>query len=307
MKLIISESGGGYMGVGPSKYLACLEGYLDPSTPLHRSIALAVGTSVGAMDMALLACGFPASVVYHMHLHHTAGIFGEELWAYKLLRNGPRFGDKYVTNLLKEKFGNTTMDATQVPLYIVAWDAVKLDIKVFGPRDVGVPVWYAVRCSMAASSYFAPMEGYTAINGKFSLTPGDYRYTDGGFAANDPVLCGMAAGAREHKWALSDLKVLSLVTSGRTAPRSPLNPAWNIMTTLKNVIIPAVTKGNSSDVEYIATAFLSDSQWLRVRPSSPDTDLAEYSRLRDIDAIWQNQFNQDYGNLIHFIRNQNWR
>lgn len=307
MKLILAESGGGYMGVGPAKYLACLEGYLDPSRPIHRGVSLAIGTSVGAMDMAMIACGFPANWVYHMHLTHTEGIFGKELWAYRLLKNGPRFDDTYVNQLLKDKLGGITMDTTQVPLYIVAWDARKSDVKVFGPGDVGVPVWYAVRCSMAASTYFAPMEGYTSIDGKFTLIPGDYRYTDGGFAANDPVLCGIAAGRREYGWDLTDMRVLSLVTSGRTTIKSPLRPDWNILTTLKKVVLPAVTRGNSSDVEYIAMALLADSQWFRVCPDSPDTDLADYSRMSEIDRLWFNQFNRDYSQLIHFIRNHNWR
>ena len=307
MRLILSESGGGYMGIGPAKFLACLEGYLDPARPLDTSISMAIGTSVGAMDMAMIACGFPANFVYHMHQVHTPGIFGDELLAYKLLKNGPRFSDKYVNNLLKEKLGDITMDHTKVPLYIVAWDARTSDAKVFGPKDVGVPVWYAVRCSMAASTYFAPMEGYTLIDGKFTLIPGDYRYTDGGFAANDPALYGIAAARKEHHWGLTDLKVLSLVTSGHTPVKGALNPKWNILNTLRKVVIPAVTRGNSSDVEYVATALLADSQWYRVCPDSPDTDLADYPRMDDIAQLWHRQFNAEYAQLIHFIRNNNWR
>lgn len=301
MKLILSESGGGFMGIGPSLYLASVEGYLDPGRPLGKTIDLFVGTSVGAIDMALLACGVPAKGVYALHKEHGPGIFAKENWAYKLLKNGPRFDDGYVNQLLRDRLGSVTMDKTQKPLYITAWDARKKDIKVFGPGDIGVPVWYAVRCSMAASTYFSPMKGFRVDDSGFHLTQ-DYRYVDGGFAANDPTLVGIAAAIGSQGWAQESLKVVSLITSGKNPEAGTLNPSWNVLTTLNKIVIPAVTSGNSSDVEFISNAWLGEERLFRVRPDCPEFGLADVSESDRVEGIWHKQFGKDYGKLIPFLR-----
>ena len=138
--LVISEAGGGFMGVGPARYLAELEGALFSlgygRRPLQDRAALLVGTSVGSIDMALLACGYSAAEVLQLHRDHGAAIFGRKLWPYRLAKIGPQYDDGPVLELLKRKLGDRTMAETEVPLYVTTWDARKKDLKVWGPRTL---------------------------------------------------------------------------------------------------------------------------------------------------------------------------
>jgi len=292
------------MGIGPARYMAELEKLLGLSNLAHL-FALLVGTSVGAIDMALLACGYSARDVLDLHRDHGSGIFGDKLWAYRILKNGPKYSDAYILKLLRAKFGDRTMASTVTPLYITSYDARRRKLKVFGPKDALVPVWYAVRCSMAASSYFAPMGGYSVEGGVFRILS-EKRYTDGGFAANDPLLCGIAAGFEDGLLQADDLRLLELVTSGETPESGPLKTGWNILTTLKKVIIPAVTAGNSADVEFIGRAWLrslhvSSDNLFRVNPATPDMELDETKKSPLVEDLWAKQWSRDYGALVRFL------
>ena len=300
---ILSESGGGFMGIGPARYMADLEHLMK--SQIIKYFSLLVGTSVGAIDMALLACGFSASDVLLFHYKHGKDIFGDKLWSYRLLKNGPKYSDKKINALLKEKLGNRTMSQTKVPLYITAYDARNRKLKVFGPKDTLVPVWYAVRCSMAASTYFSPMGGYSVDGGVFRLNS-DGRYVDGGFTANDPLLCGIAAGFIDGYIKAEDLRLLNLVTSGETPEISTIKSGWNILTTLKNVIIPALTAGNSADVEFITKAWLQSMRQpkknlFRVCPLTKDMQLDDVENSKIIESIWADQFRKDRYALGQFF------
>lgn len=300
---ILSESGGGFMGIGPARYMADLEHFMK--TQIIKCFSLLVGTSVGAIDMALLACGYSARDVLDLHRDHGSGIFGDKLWAYRILKNGPKYSDAYVLKLLRAKFGDRTMASTVTPLYITAYDARRRKLKVFGPKDTLVPVWYAVRCSMAASTYFSPMGGYSVDGGVFKIHS-DGRYVDGGFTANDPLLCGIAAGFIDGYIKAEDLRLLNLVTSGETPEISTIKSGWNILKTLKNVIIPALTAGNSADVAFITKAWLQSmrqpsTNLFRVCPLTKDMQLDDVENSKIIESIWADQFIKDRDALGQFF------
>ena len=301
--LILAESGGGFMGIGPARYIADLEHLMK--TQLIKYFSLLIGTSVGAIDMSLLACDFSASDVLLFHYNHGKDIFSDKLWAYRLLKNGPKYSDKKINALLKEKLGKRTMSQTKIPLYITAYDARNRKLKVFGPKDTLIPVWYAVRCSMAASTYFSPMCGYSVDCGVFKMNS-DGRYIDGGFTANDPLLCGIAAGFIDGYINAENLRLLNLVTSGDTPEISPIKSGWNILTTLKNVIIPALTAGNSADVDFIAKAWLQSmrqpkTNLFRVSPLTQDMQLDDVDESKVIESIWAQQFQKDRDALGQFF------
>jgi len=291
MSFILSQAGGGFMGQGPARYLAETERALGGDA-IGRRFNLLAGTSVGAIDMSLLACGYTAREVLELHQQHGAEIFGTRLWAYRLLKNGPQYDDAAVVRLLKSRLGSLTMAQTVVPLYLTAWDARKRDLKVFGPADA-VPVWWAVRCSMAAPTYFGPMDG---------------RYTDGGLVANDPALVGMAAGVQDGLLSVRNLRVLDLVTSGKTPEGGPLDPSWNILNALRKVVLPAVTAGNSSDVGFIARAWLYSlqeaGQYFQVCPDTPDWGLDETEKAPQVEELWARKWVTDWPELARFLQVQ---
>lgn len=294
--LVLSQAGGGFMGIGPARYLAELEGALFAMgygrRPLQDRAALMVGTSVGAIDMALLACGYSAQEVLQLHRDHGAAIFGRRLWPYRLAKIGPQYDARPVEELLRDRLGDRTMAETVVPLFVTAWDARRKDLKVWGPSDGDTPVRYAVRASMAAPTYFAPVDG---------------RYTDGGMAANDPLLCGLAAGVDAGLVDVSGARLLDLVTSGRNREAGELSADWGILTTLRRVILPALTAGNASDVGFIARAWVQSvkgvpGQLFRVQPLLEDYPLDDVRHADAVESAWAAQWEADRDRVLAFVR-----
>lgn len=279
----LSISGGGFMGRGPALFCARLES--ETGISLSSSLAWGAGTSVGAINIALLAAGHPAQAVLDLHREHLGKIFGERLWAYRLTKCGPQYGSSYLEDLLKRFLGSRTLGQTAFPVYIAAWDARRRQIKVFGPKDDRTPLWYAVRCSMAAPTYFAPVDG---------------RYTDGGVAANDPALIGYAGAVYDGVVKPGDdVRILDLVTSGTTPEGAPIPSDRFALTTLQREILPSLTAGNSSDVGFmlrsLATASPGLFHSLQVAPETPDWDLDQIQHAPDLDPIWQRAWDEHGG------------
>ena len=279
----LSISGGGFMGRGPALFCAHLE--QETGISLASSLAWGAGTSVGAINIALLAAGYSAEAVFDLHCDHLDRIFGQRLWAYRLTKCGPKYGAGYLENLLRERLGSMTMSQTAFPVYIAAWDARRRQVKVFGPKDSTIPLWYAVRCSMAAPTYFAPVDG---------------RYTDGGVAANDPALIGYAGAVYDGILKPGDdVRILDLVTSGTTPEGGPIPSDRFALTTLQKEILPSLTAGNSSDVGFmmrsLSTAQPGTFHALQVAPETPDWDLDQTQHAPELDPIWSRAWEEHGG------------
>lgn len=291
------QAGGGIMGIGPAKYAANME--VATGKSIQDLFDFFAGTSAGAINCGLYACGFSGAEVLEFHHAHGAKIFADKNWRYRLIKCGPRFDDKAILNLLKKFCGDRKMSETVKPLYITAWDMLTKQLKVFGPGDKDVPVWYAIRCSMAAPTYFGNVDG---------------RYADGGMAANDPVLVGFAGAATNGNIDTSNgMRLLNLVTSGETPDRTtPIGNDWLITTYLAAVILPALTSGNSADMEFIRYAINKFAQSVssrgepllqnfRVAPDCPDYDLADTKCAQDVEARWDRQFQLDRDGLVQYL------
>lgn len=294
-----TQAGGGIMGVGPARYVAEIEA--GSGKRVQDLFDFFSGTSAGAINCGLYACGFSGAEVLEFHHNYGASIFSDKLWRYRILKCGPRFDDKAILTLLKKYCGDRTMSETVKPLYTTAWDMQKKQLKVFGPADKTIPVWYAIRCSMAAPTYFGNVDG---------------RYADGGMAANDPLLVGFSGAVMDGVLDYSNgMKLLNLVTSGTTPPRGPVGNDWLITTYLTSVILPALTSGNSADVEFIrgaidkfarATSNRGEPllQNFRASPDCPDYDLADVSCVKDVEDRWTRWFNTDRDAVIQYLTGQ---
>jgi len=291
-----TQAGGGILGIGPARYVSDLED--ATGKPVQDLFDFFVGTSAGAINTGLYACGFSGKDVLAFHYAHGKAIFADKNWRYKILKCGPRFSDKKILQLLKAFCKDRKMSETVKPLYITSWDMQAKQLKVFGPEDKDIPVWYAIRCSMAAPTYFGNVDG---------------RYADGGMAANDPLLVGFAGAATNGNLDSSNgMKLLNLVTSGETPDRGPIGNDWLITTYLSAVILPALTSGNSADMEFIRYAIDKFAQTVsgrgepllqnfRVAPDCPDYDLADVSCVADVERRWISSFDKDRDNLVKYL------
>ena len=285
------------MGIGPARYVRDIEE--STGKAVQDLFDFFAGTSAGAINCGLYACGFSGAEVLEFHHAHGAKIFADKTWRYKLIKCGPRFDDKAILSLLKKLCGDRKMSETVKPLYITAWDMLTKQLKVFGPGDKDVPVWYAIRCSMAAPTYFGNMDG---------------RYADGGMAANDPALVGFAGASTNGNIDTSNgMRLLNLVTSGETPDRAtPIGNDWLITTYLAAVILPALTSGNSADMEFIRYAIDKFAQSVssrgepllqnfRVAPDCPDYDLADVKCVADVERRWATSFSKDREALVPYL------
>ena len=290
------------MGIGPCAYTSQIEARLGPADLFD----FGTGTSIGAVDTALtIGCGMLEKSVYEIHQDHGESVFADRNLLYRTLKIGPQFDDSVIVGLLKEHCGDRTMSETEKPVYLTAYDARNRRLKVFGPRDKDVPLWYAARCSMAATTYFSMQER---------------RLCDGGFTANDPALVGWAGYVNDVLDGVipgvseSDLKagfkILELVTSGTTPDIGPLSNSWPIWTSLTKVILPSITAGNSSDVEYLLRTvgrylkvFVAEDKLklFRVAPETPDWDLAAVENSGSCAGIWTKKFQEDQDKILEFL------
>jgi patatin-like phospholipase/acyl hydrolase len=292
--LLYSESGGGIYGVGPCRYLHEIERSLN--TAICDLVDVCIGTSIGGVDSSFIATGHSGSNCLQLHRDHQKAIFGDENLLYETVKCGAQYDDSAIVSMLKAQLGDSTMDQALKPLYLVAWDIVKCELRIFGPQDKDVPIWYAARCSMAAPTYFKIM---------------DKRYIDGGVAANDPAMLGVAAAYLDG-YLTPDMRVLNLVTSGKTPDKDPVDADAFILTQLTDEVLTALTSGNSAGVGLMlkfVRKLISDlgrnMQFYRVNPASPDYKLDAVSKASEIETIWANKYTEDAVSLAGFLTASN--
>lgn len=268
---IVSIAGGGVGGVGPVSYIAQAESVF--CNTLHGVSECAfVGNSVGSINASIMALGGHGRDALQLYDKHLGGIFGT-----KRIRGRMGFGalydDAYVNEVLKKEF-DVQLGDINAHLFITAWDAVKRDIKVFSTKDENdkkTYLWYAVRASMAAPTYFSPVGPYF----------------DGGLCANDPSMVGCDA-MRRHYGSDKRYKVARFVTSGKQPDSPKVDPDEFTATLLKKRLIPALTQGNSANVGYSLAANGHDV--FTIRPNMRDYDLADVNFYPECQGIWESEF-----------------
>lgn len=277
---ILSQAGGGFMGIGPASFLGMAEGRLG-STFLDK-VGCFAGTSVGAINAALMASGMSAGNVAMLHVSLGREFFGNKLWAWKLLKKGPRYGDKGLNAALRKHLPMLMGDLRRT-LLVTAWNPAKRDLEVFcsdDPTWALLPVWEAVRASMAAPTYFAPWDGYL----------------DGGLGANDPAWRACTTMKRMgHDPA--EMSVLDLVTTGTTEESKPPPAGAGAISVLTEQILPAITSGNSSEVAEDCTAWVG--KYIRVAPKMPAWDLDDYGKADKCADIWMAENTSPVMEWIH--------
>ena len=279
---IISQSGGGVAAIGPAAYIANAEAIICNSLRDSRNVAL-VGNSGGGLNVAMMCIGMRGDDMTAMHDKHCEGIFSERSMLGRAQLE-PKWKDDYFMDLAKSMFPMTLGSLKGKHIYITAWDAVKRDIKVFSSedtKDADVPLWYAVRASMAAPTYFEPVGPYY----------------DGGLCCNDPAVVG--ADALRYRYGKDlCLKVAQFVTSGKQ-PDSPMpKQGMSSVKTLTSVVLPAVTQGNSAHVNYSLKANGHDV--FRIMPEHRDYGLDDPDFVPECVSYWDKEWLDNGRNFINW-------
>lgn len=281
IKRIISIAGGGVAGIGPATFISRAEAFFCNALGMVASCAYA-GNSVGSIIAALLAINLRGRDAVDLFCEHMGSIFGT-----KLVRGrmgfGPLYDDAYINDLLKKIFP-MKLGSITIPIFITAWDSVKRDIKVFSsmdPKDADIPLWCAVRASMAAPTYFAPIGPYF----------------DGGLCCNDPSM--VACDAMRMLYGKDKVyKVAQFVTSGRQPDSSMPDKNEFTTTLLKKRLIPALTQGNSAHVHY---SLIANGHYpFRLRPEHHDYDLADVDFANECQSIWDDLYVREGKNFCNW-------
>lgn len=221
MKLVISISGGGALGVGPLQFMRRLEA--DLQKELGNQVTLSTiseafaGTSTGSIIAAGLCRGMTADELFKLYNDNLESIFKEKKGALPPIArpNYYRYDNTNLKKLLYNYFPGK-MDSFKKPIFIpttfMNGNSVE---KVWDITDNWMDCAFAVLSSCSAPTYFD------------LLTLDGNTYCDGGMWANDPIMVlesglkRLITKQKKYKTLFGEgFKILSFVT-GMETPNNP--------------------------------------------------------------------------------------
>lgn len=289
MKLAISISGGGALGIGPLQFMRRLEGELGK--PLAEVGAAFAGTSTGSIVAAGLCNGMSAAELYDLYKNNLSKIFTKVSGTKILSKNYYRYDNANLKKLLKKNFYNQ-MYAFPKPIYIPATfmngDSVE---KVWDRGDGSTEQWFAVLSSCSAPTYFDTVSRNK--DGKKEI------YCDGGMWANDPIMV-LESGLNNVKQFKDNYKILSFNTGmlrPNTAPSDKSIVGWG-----KYILDEWVARTGKSGY-FEACANIGKANVCRVEPdvkkkyAMDDLDLVD-----EVSEIWDEHYNKVGKEVLKFVK-----
>lgn len=269
----VSVDGGGILGIGSARFMSDL-GY--------KGEQFLSGTSTGSIIVALRAIGREWPEILEIFRTEGAHIFENPGWLWKMNPQLPKYNEANIDAALKRHFGNKTMKSMNIPTFITASDFASGKPKVFDSiTDQDVPIRYAVRCSTAAPTYFAPIDG---------------RYADGGLWANNPALVGLAGYCNKTGLHPLRCRTLALGTGGDYWASRKIGKYMNALQ-WANPIISYSLGGTEEGATFIARALLGSRRFYRVEPKlTKDYALDAISSMNEYEELWgkfESQMHQD--------------
>lgn len=289
MKLAISISGGGALGIGPLQFMRRLEADLKKS--LADVGAAFAGTSTGSIVAAGLCNGMSAAELYDLYKNNLSKIFTKVSGTRILTNNYYRYDNANLKKLLKKNFYNQ-MYAFPKPIYIPATfmngDSVE---KVWDRGDGSTEQWFAVLSSCSAPTYFDTVSRNK--DGKKEI------YCDGGMWANDPIMV-LESGLNNVKQFKDNYKILSFNTGmlrPNTAPSDKSIVGWG-----KYILDEWVARTGKSGY-FEACANIGKANVCRVEPdvkkkyAMDDLDLVD-----EVSEIWDEHYNKVGKEVLKFVK-----
>ncbi|HJK86559.1 MAG TPA: patatin-like phospholipase family protein [Candidatus Megaira endosymbiont of Nemacystus decipiens] len=275
--ILLSIDGGGVRGIIPSMILAEIE--RKTNTPICQMTDMIAGNSTGAIIALALATPsdtnksknkYTANDLVDLYQNQSKKIFHKSLWQnIKTGCNlwGPKYDRTYLDNILKQKFGNTTLSEAVSDVVILSYGLESGEGRVWSSRIARKKkrndffMKDIAAASSAAPTYFSPVV-ISNTQGNF-CRKNDYKilkkctHVDGGVFANNPSIVAAAAVLQANpSMNRSDLIIISLGT-GKLEGNHPTNVKnKGIIGWIKNINIIDLILNASEDVsEWATTAF----------------------------------------------------
>lgn len=176
MKLVLSVSGGGALGIGPLQFMRRLEE--DLGAKLGDVCEAFAGTSTGSIIVSGLCAGMTADALYKVYEENLPAIFKPRRGTIPpILRpNYYRYDNTGLIKLL-ERFFPGGMGKFKKPIFIPTTFMNGMSVeKVWDRSDRRVSRAFAILSSCSAPTYFD------------TENLGDNIFCDGGMWANDPIM-----------------------------------------------------------------------------------------------------------------------
>ena len=196
---ILSIDGGGSKGLIPAYLIKALSKELD-NNPLYNQFDLIAGTSTGALITLLLTSPQIAnnsnvdrtSLIIDLYKNESKKIFNNKFMLFKTLKQlvKPKFSNKYLSKLLEEYLGTTTIKNALTNIIIPTFDMNTMQPYFFKNRpcyngscsDLNFYMKDVALASTAAPTYLPPH--YTKTVDDFY----SFNFVDGGLFANNPSM-----------------------------------------------------------------------------------------------------------------------
>lgn len=304
MKLVISVSGGGALGVGPLQFMRRLEADLkkdlgDSATLANISEAFA-GTSTGSIIAAGLCSGMTADELFNIYNDNLEDIFKEKKGALPPIArsNYYQYDNSNLKKLLYKYFPGK-MDTFKKPIYIpttyMNGESVE---KVWDRNDNWMDRAFAILSSCSAPTYFDTLT--------FKDDNGEQIYCDGGMWANDPIMV-LESGVtklksqKKYKTLFEDgIKILSFVTT-MDCPNNPPDKK-NVIGWLLYLTGDWIARcGNSNYFE--ACANIGKENIFRCAPKvDKKFEMDNLDEARSTTDIWDKYYDSVKKNVLKFVK-----
>ena len=222
---VLSIDGGGIRGIIPAMALAKIEE--DTHKQIWELFDLIIGTSTGgilALALTKPADGDPnkakysATDIVNMYVENAATIFPcppppfqRSDLDFILSARYPLSG---IETVMQQYCGDTHLKDTLTEIVVVSYEFELGQAFFFRSQDAKVspqssdwPIWEVAVATSAAPLYFPPMQIEAPTTPK-----GYYALVDGGVAANNPAMCGLAEAIRRFNQDSGNILVVSLGT-----------------------------------------------------------------------------------------------
>jgi len=296
MKLVISVSGGGALGIGPLQFMRRLEA--DLGKKLGDVCAAFAGTSTGSIIASGLCSGMSADELYGMYNDNLPAIFTKRKGVVvpELASNYYRYDNANLKKLLYKYFPGK-MDTFGKPIFIpttfMNGESVE---KVWNREDSWMDRAYAVLSSCSAPTYFDTLN----LDGKI--------FCDGGLWANDPIMVlesGIKNPCKPDKKAckeiIDDGFIILAFNTGMIHPNNAPKKK-NALGWLNYIMDEWVARtGNSNYFE--ACANIGKENIFRCAPEVASAyEMDNLKKVKEVSDIWDKYYGQVKQKVLKFVK-----